>query len=128
MNNPDFHEVGYWLGNPKYFKLWGRKGLQLGAENMKKLVDLCKSYNIKITITVHPWIPQINHKDVRPIYVDFWQKFAKTHNIGFVDMFPLFINDQDPNYITNKYFLSNDNHWNEEGHQMVGHALADYIL
>ncbi len=127
LNNPDFHEVGYWLGDPKYMKLWGRQGLELGAENMQKLVELCKTYNIKITISVHPWIPQIMNKDIHPTYVDFWQKFAEANHIGFIDMFPLFINDEDPNKIVEKYFIYNDNHWNETGHQLVGRALSPYI-
>lgn len=127
LNNPDFHEVGYWLGNPKYMDLWGKQGLELGAENMQKLVDFCKTYNIKMTISVHPWIPQILNKDIHPTYVQFWEKFAETFNIGFINMFPLFINDEDPEKIVDKYYIYNDNHWNEVGHQYVGKALSPYI-
>lgn len=127
LNNPDFHEVGYWLGNPKYMKLWGQEGLKLGAKQMEKLLDLCKKNDIKLTISVHPWIPQILNKDIHPVYVDFWQKFAENYGIGFINMFPLFINDQDPETIVKEYYIHNDNHWNEKGHQLVGRSLAPYI-
>lgn len=127
LNNPDFHEVGYWLGDPKYMQLWGKEGLELGAENMLKLAELCKTYNIKMTISVHPWIPQIINKDLNPTYVQFWQKFAETFQVGFMNLFPLFINDENPDIIVEKYYIHNDNHWNENGHQMVGRALSPYI-
>jgi len=44
-----------------------------------------------------------------------------------LNLFPLFINYENPEVIVEKYYIHNDNHWNENGHQMVGRALSPYI-
>jgi hypothetical protein len=127
LNNPDFHEVGYWLGSAEFMRLWGMEGLELGAENMRKLVRLCNRHDIEMTISVHPWVPQIVNRDLNSPYVQFWAAFAQENDIGFINMFPLFINEIDPNLVFERYFIHNDNHWNEAGHRYVGGALSNHI-
>ena len=53
-----------------------------------------------------------------------WEDFALEQQIPFLSFFPLFVNtDESPEVVIRKYYIKNDNHWNEFGHEKV----ADYL-
>jgi len=91
----------------------------------KKLYYVCAKNNINLTIVVYPWPEQIFSKDLDSIQVNFWRKFCETHSISFINLFPYFINETDPQDVYNKYFINGDVHWNQEGHKLVAHNISE---
>jgi hypothetical protein len=124
----NYHEkTPKWTLDNKIYQTWGKKGLSLAEENMRKLFFLCNEHGIKMTIAVYPWPYQIRNRDINSIQVSFWKSFAKKHNIGFINYFPDFINSESPNDIYKKYFIPEGVHWNEHGHELIAKKLLNRI-
>jgi hypothetical protein len=126
LENVRFHRVGNWLYDEEFKKL-ALKGIQLGQENITRLNDICLKHGIKLTIAAQPWHNQIRMRKPVDEYVESWMKFAKKNNIGFINLYPLFINEENPEAVIKKYYIKNDNHWNKEGHQKVAGYLDKVI-
>ena len=126
LSNPQFHGVGEWYYNEGFRKLADR-GIELGQDYILKLKELCASKNVGLTISVHPWHYQILKENDHDYYVEKWRSFAEAHGIGFVNLFPLFINSRNPVITTKMFFIKDDNHWNEFGHDRVADWLESYF-
>lgn len=123
LRSPQFHGVGNWYSDSIMLPL-AEKGIPLGQQNILKLDSICREKNVELTIFVHPWHEQILKGDTCDYYVSRWQEFCQKYKINFVNLFPLFINQEPPYSVIQKYYIWNDNHWNEEGHRKV----AMYLL
>jgi len=126
LSNPQFHGVGEWYDNDRFGEL-ADLGIGLGQQNILRLKELCDSKNVKLTISIHPWQYQILKGNVHDYYVNKWESFAEANGIDFINLFPLFINSENPVIIIKKYLISGDNHWNEFGHAQVADYLEGYI-
>jgi hypothetical protein len=126
LSNPQFHGVGEWYYSESFRKLADR-GIELGQEYILKLKELCESKNVRLTISVHPWHYQILKGNANDYYVEKWKAFAQKNEIGFINFFPLFINSQNPVITTKMFFIKDDNHWNEFGHDRVADRLESYF-
>jgi hypothetical protein len=126
LADPQFHRVGDWLYT-KESKELALKGIQLGQENIARLNEICRNHNIKLTIAVQPWHSQIKIRKAVDEYTESWRLFAEKNNIGFINLYPLFINEENPEAVIKKYYIKNDNHWNNEGHQKVAGLLEKVI-
>ncbi len=122
ISNPSFHGVGLWLYDSSLFDL-AQEGTRIGKENMEKLVQLCKKHDIDLIMSVHPWQPQVRAGKKTDYFVESWRTFAQTHDIGFINLYPVFINQRNPEAVINDYFIKNDNHWNEAGNSAAAKAL-----
>jgi hypothetical protein len=127
LNDPDFHNVSRWIYDEEYREL-AKKSLDLGQENLRLLARLCKQHGIRLTITVHPWQEQIMREEKENYYVESWKNFAASEGIGFVNLFSCFVNGENPVIVANRYYISNDSHWNEHGHDLVFRELLPRIL
>ncbi len=120
-------ERALWTYDEKAFQKWGKKGLLLSEQYMEKLFLLCKKYGIKMTVAVYPHPAHIKRRDLDSVQVRFWKKFTEKHGINFLNYFPDFINETDPDEVVAKYFISGDIHWNEEGHKVIAEKLIERI-
>ncbi len=127
LRNPEFHGVSEWIYKAEFIPL-AEKGLQLGTHYMAQLNALCKENDIALKISVHPWQSQVMRGDTSNLYVETWREFCAEENIGFINLFPVFINHENPYYITETCYITNDNHWNEIGHHRVFEFLKSNIL
>jgi hypothetical protein len=125
LSNPQFHGMGGWMED-KDFRQLALKGITLGQQQIMNLRDLCDRHGIALTISVHPWHHQIEKGEIQDEYVRLWEEFAGSEEIRFVNMFPLFINGEEPETVIRKYYIADDNHWNEFGHERVAGFLHDY--
>jgi hypothetical protein len=125
LSNPQFHGMAGWLEEEDFREL-ALRGIRLGQQQMVKLKELCDRHEIGLTLSVHPWHYQIESGDVNDEYVQLWKSFAESQEISFINFFPLFINGEDPELVIKKYYIKNDNHWNEFGHEQVAAYLKDY--
>jgi len=126
LSNPQFHGVSGWLTNENFSEL-AQTGLELGKKNMLKLHQLCKEHAISMTISVHPWQEQINLMQPEDKYVLFWKTFADENGIGFINLYPAFINPPVSAALGMEFFIPNDNHWNKNGHWLVANELEKYF-
>ncbi|MEX2232927.1 MAG: hypothetical protein WD824_12250 [Cyclobacteriaceae bacterium] len=126
LSNPQFHGVGEWYYNERFKKLADR-GIELGQEYILKLKAMCEEKKVGLTISVHPWHYQILNGNAHDYYVEKWESFANKNNIDFVNLFPLFIDSQNPVITTKMFFIKDDNHWNEFGHAKVANRLERYF-
>ena len=109
-----------WTFDAEAMREYGKKGLALATEHMTQLVQLAHENGVKdISIAVYPWPDQIFHHDLPSIQEQHWRDWARAQKVGFIDLFPVFINGDAPTEITQKYFIKGDAHWNETGHRLV---------
>jgi hypothetical protein len=128
FNINDFYKNYYeerpkWTFDDAIYNKWGKEGLNLAKEHMQKLVDLCKANNIEITIAVYPWPEQIKKGNLACKQVTVWKEFAAGNKIGFINYFPLFINETSADEIIKENFIKGDDHWNEKGHKIIADLL-----
>jgi len=127
LQNPEFHGVGQWYYDSSLIQL-ADKGLNLGMENIRRLDSLCRQKKINLTLCVHPWQIQVMKQDTSDYYVRRWADFCKSQNIAFINLFPVFINGENPEAALKKYYIPNDNHWSEQGHAKVARHLQKYMV
>lgn len=126
LSNPMFHGVGEWIYDEE-FKQLALHGMNLGKQNLMALHELCLQYDIKMTIVVHPWQEQIQVGLVEDMYVKFWKEFAHSNQIGFINLYPVFIDPPIAAVFGLDFFIPEDNHWNKNGHWLVANELLRYI-
>ncbi|MFP4288233.1 MAG: hypothetical protein ACLFQS_03165 [Bacteroidales bacterium] len=126
LQNPDFHGVGEWIYDPSLRKL-ADKGLENGFENIALLKQICNENNILLRLSVHPWQTQVVKGDTTDYYVEKWRKFCDRENICFINLFPVFINHENPHYVNKVCYIEGDNHWNETGNQRVAAYLSVFL-
>jgi lysophospholipase L1-like esterase len=118
---------GIWTIDRVVYERYGKRGLELAATNMRRLVGLCRSRGIGVTIAVYPWPNQIFADDLESIQVSFWRDFAERNRIGFLNLFPDFINEEPPETQYGRYFILGDAHWNAAGHALVAERTLAYL-
>ena len=112
LKNPDFHGVSEWIYNEQLREM-ADQGLKLGFDNISKLNQLCSEQNIKLRLSVHPWQSQVLKGDTTDYYVDRWRKFCQQEHIDFINLYPVFINEENPLWIAQTCYIEGDNHFNE---------------
>ncbi|MCS6913958.1 MAG: hypothetical protein RMK29_14465 [Myxococcales bacterium] len=115
-----------WTTVPALRAHYGAVGLARARHYMTELAKLMKAYGVRMSIVVYPWPHQILHRDRDSIQVSYWRTFAHEHGLGFLDLFPRFINGQDPLATYKRYFILGDIHWGPAGHRLVADALLAY--
>lgn len=126
LSNPQFHGMGAWLEDEEFREL-AIRGIDLGQQYMVRLKELCDRHGIRLTLSVHPWHHQIRKGETTDEYVQLWEGFAISQGIGFINLYPLFIGTDDPETVIRKYYIQNDNHWNEFGHEVVADSLKQHF-
>lgn len=113
-------DMGRWTFDDEVWNDWGKNGVKLEIEWMDKLYKLSKKNNIKMSVAVYPWPVQIQEKDLNSREVTVWRDFTKERGLDFYNFFPIFIATSTPFEKERKlYFLPNDSHWNEAGHEII---------
>ncbi len=126
VGNPSFHGVSEWMYDTSFFNL-AQEGTRLGKEQMNKLVYLCEKNNIDFIISVHPWQEQVRKRQQTDYFVNSWKTFAREHGVGFINLYPAFINQRNPEAVINDCFIKNDNHWNEKGNKAAAKLLYEIL-
>lgn len=127
LNDPNFHNVSRWLDDEEFRKL-ANYSLALGQENIASLNDFCRSRGISLSLSVHPWQDQILKGDTTNMYVESWRTFSKDNDIRFINLYPVFIDHNNPVVTASQCYIPHDNHWNERGHARVARALERVIF
>ncbi len=126
LRDPNFHGVSDWIYDKSLREL-ADEGLDLGMEYISMLNSICRDKDIKLRLSVHPWQTQIIKGDTTDYYVERWREFCLNENIGFMNLYPLFINHENPVWVAKTCYIEGDNHWNELGHARVARYLSEFI-
>lgn len=126
LRDPEFHGVSDWIYNKELREL-ADEGLELGFGYISKLSSICRERNIKVRLSVHPWQTQVLRGDTTDYYVERWREFCLSENIGFINLYPLFINHENPLWVARTCYIEGDNHWNEMGHARVANYLERFL-
>lgn len=126
LSNPQFHGVSEWYYDD-YFTELADVGITMAQDQMRKLKKLCDQHTIKLTISIHPWQTQILKGEQEDYYTNKWESFCRQEQINFISLFPLFITSENPVLVNKMYYIKDDNHWNEFGHQKVADYLYEFI-
>jgi hypothetical protein len=108
-----------WTYDEAVYQKWGRKGVALARENMRKLSELCRAHGISMNIAVYPWPAQIRRRELRSRQVKIWRRFSEENRALFLNYFPDFIAAGDARATVGRYFIRGDVHWNAAGHELV---------
>ncbi len=112
-------EGALWTVDEKAYNSYGEQGVQLAQQRMDMLKTLLDEHQIKLTLVVYPWPDQIFRRDLNSRQVTVWQDWCRTNQVPFIDLFPDFINESDPETTIRRFFITGDVHWNAAGHQRI---------
>ena len=73
---------------------------------------------------VYPWPTQIQFGDKR--HGTHWEKFSKSNNINFLNLYSLFNKTQKRGTIFNN-FIYGDIHWNKNGTNKISREILNKI-
>ena len=98
-------------------------GIKKSVYYMGLLKNLLDENEAKLTIVVYPWFSQIYHNDLESIQVKIWEEFSRKNGNQFINLFPVFINDENQDLSVQdkilKNFIPYDVHWNKNGSKVV---------
>jgi hypothetical protein len=126
LKYPGFHGVSEWIYNTELREM-ADQSLGLGFENISKLNQLCAEHQIKLRLSVHPLQTQVLKGDITDYYVNSWRKFCQQENIDFINLYPVFINEENLLWITQACYIERDNHFSETGHERVAQYFSKYL-
>lgn len=112
-----------WDYDPEVYREYGSRGLRRAAEQMDRLLDLANRHEIPMAIAVYPWPDHIHRRLRASRQISFWSSWAETRGTTFIDLFPLFVDDRNPESVIRAYYIPFDFHWNAAGHRRVAEAL-----
>jgi len=118
------YERSAWYSARNY-DAWGREGSELAKYHLSELVKLCKTHGAEVVLAVYPWPRQIDENDAENRHVLYWREFARAHNVGFINLFALFM-PSDPDTVIEQYYIHDDIHFNEAGHMLVAQSLLKW--
>lgn len=112
-----------WTYDQEKFEKYAKAGLEKASRHMDALAKLLSDKGVGLTVAVYPWPNQILHKDLKSRQVTHWRDWAAQSGAGFMNLFPLFINSEEPEKVIDRYYLKHDVHFNEEGSALVAAAF-----
>ena len=114
---------GFWTyDDEKYFEV--QKGIKQSEKYLKKLFKLLDNNNINSHLIVYPWPAQIKFGDTK--HVVYWEKFSKSNNINFLNLYDIFYQKNKREVIFDN-FIYGDIHWNKNGTNKIFNKIINEI-
>jgi len=115
-----------WTVDPALMEKWGKRGLEVAAGNLDRIVALCRDWQCRMTLVVYPWPDQIAAHDRDSIQVSYWRDWSAGHDVRFIDGFAPFFRDP-ADAVLAKYFLPGDVHFTEAGNRFFYEELRKAV-
>jgi lysophospholipase L1-like esterase len=112
---------GNWTVDESLWLAYGQRGVAQAEAYLTQLAQRLRKEGIAMTLVVYPWPNQIFYGDLPSRQETIWQRWAREHQVQFIDLFPDFIgaDPQQNKTAILSYYIPNDMHWNEAGHRYV---------
>ena len=115
-----------WTFDPVLMAKWGRRGLDVAATNLDRIVALCRDWQCRMTLVVYPWPDHIAAYDRNSIQVGYWRDWSARHDVRFIDGFAPFFRDP-ADAVLSRYFLPGDVHFTEAGNRLFYEELRKAV-
>ena len=115
---------GVWSTNKEIFDAYGAKGLERQKKYLDMLKPLLDKHGVRLSVGVYPWPNHIHYNDIDSIQVKTFSEWCANNGAHFVNLFPPFMKSKDTKSTIDKYFIANDIHLSEAGHQFIGDELV----
>lgn len=112
-----------WSMEEELWEAFGKPGLEVSTGHMNALHELLVARGVALTVVVYPWPDQVLNHDLESRQASHWREWASERDVGFVDLFPLFIDGSDPRESARRYFILGDVHWSRAGHALTAEAV-----
>ncbi len=107
-----------WTIDPELMTQWGRRGLEVAAGNLEKVVDECRDWDCSVTLVVYPWPDNVAAHDRDSIQVTYWRDWAAGRGVRFVNGFEPFFRVPSDEALA-RYFIAGDVHFTEPGNRLL---------
>ncbi len=107
-----------WTIDPTLLDSWGRRGLDIAAGNLEKVVDICREWDCHVTLAVYPWPDNVMAHDKDSIQVTYWRAWSEKNGVRFVDGFAPFFRES-AETVMRKYYIAGDVHFTEAGNRLL---------
>jgi hypothetical protein len=107
-----------WSLDPALMEAWGKRGLEIAAGNLDKVVAQCREWNCRLTLVVYPWPDNFAAGDREGVQVRYWRDWSTRRGVRFIDGYAPFFRD-DAYAAVRKYFIAGDVHFSESGHRAI---------
>ena len=112
-----------WTTDRRYYEAYGRAGLERAGARMDALLSVLESRSIPLTVVVYPWPDQLAADDRDSVQVRFWSEWSRERGVQFVNLFPPFFDEGEPEQLLSRYYIPNDTHLNEVGHRLAAESF-----
>lgn len=116
-----------WTRDPALLT-WAEPGLTSCELHLSALRALCHARGLELTLVVYPAPAQLQARERDSPHVRRWREWCAREQVGFVDLFPAFLDAGAPADIYRALFIAGDVHWNAEGHRLVAEALRPRLF
>jgi hypothetical protein len=120
-------EAARWSFDDAAFAERGARGLAQAEAAMDRLHALLQRHGRGLTVVVYPWPDHVLRRDLGSRQVTAWRAWAARHDVRFLDLFPAFIDGDDPAAVIARDYIPCDVHFSAAGNRRMADAfLAAY--
>ena len=100
------------------------EGTRRTLESLDQIHEFLASKKVALGVVFLPWPKTLASLNPPPLpeRLDTW---AKERGVTYLNLLPLFLSEGSPEEVVARYYLKNDNHLTEAGHERVATWLAD---
>ena len=102
-------------------------GIEMAQKHMTLLYDFLSERGINLSLVIYPWPANIANGSRGGRCETVWQSWAIEHGVDLINLFDVFMTEENPISVVRRYFISNDVHWNAKGHKLVSQSILDHI-
>ena len=107
-----------WSLDPALMEAWGKRGLEIAAANLDRIVAQCREWSCRLTLVVYPWPDNVAAGDREGIQVRYWRDWSAGRGVRFIDGYAPFFRE-DAYASVRKHFILGDVHFSEGGHRAI---------
>ena len=102
-------------------------GIEMAQKHMTFLYEFLSERGINLSLVIYPWPANIANGARGGRCETVWQSWAIEHGVDLINLFDVFMTEESPISVVQRYFISNDVHWNAKGHKLVSKSILDHI-
>ena len=100
------------------------EGTRRTLESLDRIHEFLTSKKVALGVVFLPW-PKTLASLTPPFLPEGLDAWAKERGVSYLNLLPLFLKEGSPEEVVARYYLKNDNHLTEAGHERVATWLAD---
>jgi hypothetical protein len=100
------------------------EGTRRTLESLDRIHEFLAPKKVALGVVFLPW-PKTLASLKPPLLPERLDAWAKERGVTYLNLLPLFLKEGSPEEVVARYYLKNDNHLTEAGHERVATWLAD---